>query len=827
MSKKQRGSAISHRSHFFAALPVVSLTGALACLLALDAGSPLHAQKSAPLGTGGTSGTGGVTLTPAPSWTVSHPTCPDGKSICVMTIKIFNDDPNHWIYPVLTTGKGRPDIWMQAWWSVPKAYTDTDKWDFPRRKVYRLYINPTGTGIPPGTGVELTIPLFTQLKEPINANPPADSTPTGGDTYINWWNGAVIQVFVSDTASPPQALVDARNRTTQASVKTDVTGAILPTCVGVSSAVPNSPAPPPCQALGLYSDDSNIPEANPFQLIEYTFGARNDPKDINIGPRYLLDTANVDFDISYVNTAFAPAVVGPYKNNQVGYVGTPITINAFIKAITNPVPPNPPPTGFLEDYSGWPQFRLNGVLLNKLASPLEAFARLSGAAPPPDLTQVPGWPGTWPATIWAPLQTLRANWITYAGSVVANGNDVTFTQGICGALPSPDANPQNFCDTLVAIQKLMIENYKKYRGLFASGQCVGGINAAVKIDDNLLIKHVYGWTPWTEANTGKDGDGCQAAQNLLEDTPGYSKPNPPPNQGSLDYTNYLNVKVAFDKLNYGTQPAKPGFPTQIYNFNPWVQFIHGVPDANPPKYVNTPYAYAYSVDDAMGNVQAEGQGIIIDIGSVLNLENKNPATVPLLVTLGAGNAFGKGIVWTSYAVCDINNKKNINPNFTTFEVNGTNPSTCPVYLWDNKAPPQLYAFKIDATDVKTQLPLISDPAKQIWTPGTASADVNTTKMVQCYSIPNFNALNGWQWSSMTKCCDKASSSGFYAFAQPEPHNAHNTRKYIIQGGDPKPCKDDVIPPAQGGTPEIDARARQCYFPTNPPNAEYCNKGVYP
>jgi hypothetical protein len=65
-----------------------------------------------------------------------------------MTIKIFNNDANHWIYPVLTTGKGPADIWMQAWWSVPNAALPD--YPFIRRKNYRLYINPTGAQRAPG-----------------------------------------------------------------------------------------------------------------------------------------------------------------------------------------------------------------------------------------------------------------------------------------------------------------------------------------------------------------------------------------------------------------------------------------------------------------------------------------------------------------------------------------------------------------------------------------------------------------------------------------------------------------------------------------------------
>ena len=42
-------------------------------------------------------------------------------NVPLMTVKIFNDDPSHWIYPVLTTGKGAQDIWLQAFFKVPAA----------------------------------------------------------------------------------------------------------------------------------------------------------------------------------------------------------------------------------------------------------------------------------------------------------------------------------------------------------------------------------------------------------------------------------------------------------------------------------------------------------------------------------------------------------------------------------------------------------------------------------------------------------------------------------------------------------------------------------
>jgi hypothetical protein len=160
-SSRQSVTATSGCTLFFALATFLALC--------LDAASPVRAQP----------------LLPCPN--------PADTTICTMTIKIFNNDPNHWFFPVLTTGKGPVDIWMQAWFSVTTGQLPSNP--YPRRKNYRLYINPS-TGIPPNTGITLTIPLFTQLQDPINPNPPpCQPEPTCTDTFVDWWNGATIQLY--------------------------------------------------------------------------------------------------------------------------------------------------------------------------------------------------------------------------------------------------------------------------------------------------------------------------------------------------------------------------------------------------------------------------------------------------------------------------------------------------------------------------------------------------------------------------------------------------------------------------------------------------------
>jgi hypothetical protein len=495
--------------------------------------------------------------------------------------------------------------------------------------------------------------------------------------------------------------------------------------------------------------------------------------------------------VSYVNLVFSPAVMGPYKNTQVGYVGSPKTIDAFETALKK----------FQTNFAGWPQFvRTIGetkYTFLKFPSPLEAFARLGGALPPPDLTSVPD-PTKWPDSLWPPLGELRKNWTDYAGKVTGNTDGTyTFSPGKCGALPAPNAPPPtNFCDAIAAVTGLLLANYTNYRSLFGGNQAKCSGTAAV-ISDNLLISHVYGWGPWTESTDGIAGHGCPAAVNLLENTPDYFTPitNDDGSPGK-DYKYYLNVKQAFDHINYGLLPAKE--TGQIYTFNPWVTLIHD------PSYIGAPNAYAYSVDDAVGNIQAEGQGFIVDIGDTVNLGNQKPAGPPIQISLGF--SLNDPIRFTNYAICSTDQIKPINPAFAAFAVSGTLP-TCPVdlnnpkgfpivYLWDNKALTggdprgQLYTFMIAVP--RDQFPFFPNPGvapvpKWIAPPPN---DASTAYPIACTGNYN-NTLPSppSEPSSATWCCDKASSSGIYAFSAPEPHNAHKTKNFIVSTKPAAVCTD--------------------------------------
>jgi hypothetical protein len=788
---------------------------------------------------------------------------PANTTICTMTIKIFNDDPDNYVWPVLETGQAVFDQWMQAWFSVTNADTlptsQTYK-PYPRYHTYRLYINPS-FGLPPHTGVQITLPLYTLLAPQIDVNPQPPCTPGASncpaDTFAEWWSGGNIQLYTSPVPQQPPSLVNALLSKTQIEVFAPPgVGAVLPTCTPIASKIPGPT--PLCEPLRIIRDQAGLQKNDGSQLIEYTLGAKN----ANISPNpiaYWLDTHNVDFDVSYVNVIWAPAVMGVFGNDQVGYTGTDQTTKTFRLG------KNGDGKGGLTNFQtamatmGWPQFyntfpnipagfplfpNLMPQTLLKFPSPLEIFGRLGGVDPPPDLAPLLDstvWKSTAPGQgpigaiqqKWPPIYALYNNWTTYAGTVTPSNppNQTPYyiaTNGVCGAMPStPPTTPiTDWCAAVVNAKAILLQNYAKYVQIF-KGQCSG---LPVTISNQLLMGHLYGWTPWTEAALNADGSssgtGCPATINLLENSPGgycVDLPNPPapappwpkppcptiadpvggPAAGR-DYTAYITVKHGFDLLNDDT------LNNLRYSFNPYVALIHG-----PAPNLGITCAYAYSVDDALGNVQAEGKGFIIDVASVANLENPNPCSEPINITLGYNNPPFSPRFY-KYAVCKITDTvpfdrvKPVIPGFASFIISAQNPSQCPIILWDQidadnrivdndpSGPPKgnMYTFLVNTLGDKASLdaafplfPTASVPpvTTSVWAtippPSYKPPPVypNTTAAIWCKT----NSIIGNLYSSQMWCCTSlltrnpkpTDGTGVFSFRQ-QILSAHSTQQYV-------------------------------------------------
>jgi hypothetical protein len=295
----------------------------------------------------------------------------------------------------------------------------------------------------------------------------------------------------------------------------------------------------------------------------------------------------------------------------------------------------------------------------------------------------------------------------------------------------------------------MLDNYEQYKTFFGPNKPCGD-NTPIELSDQLLVAHVYGWSPFTE-------NGCPSNINLLQDTPGYKE---------NFYEQYAKVKDQYDRLNYGF------LPDQKYVFNPYVSFVHGA------AYMNVKNAYAYSVDDAVGNIQAEGKGIIIDVGSTEHLENKLPASEPITINYGlkTGN-----VVFTRYSVCNDQNWKPTRSFYNSFVINANDPAKCPIFFEDDKNPAQRYTFKVIA-DPSTFVEATA-PAKQIWTPDTA-------KPIACTGN---DAGTPYRPSSHEWCCYLTAKAGIKAFQVLEPLSAHNSKHYFVITDGPKTSPDVVNP----------------------------------
>jgi hypothetical protein len=682
-------------------------------------------------------------------------------------IKIFNDSTQY-LFPVLDTGQNpNPlgDIWMQAIFSMRNSQTPFGggNCSYGENLDFRIYINEL-SGIAPGGSVDVIVPLYSQLTN----NP----DPTLNNQWVDWWRGENIWIYTNSAAKPPRALQEYHDNP----LRKDSTNPYLPGQEPLTSQVGNTPFPSctytppnsgtttPC-VLDFFKDPASLPINGPGQLFEATLGARVQQKVVNDSPPNALDPQNADFDVSYVDVAYMTGAMGPFMNDQVGYVGSPLDWDQFQNGYTDAPPGSMVHEGltqFLKDFPNWPQFLVTYAdgateLMSKLASPSNALARLTGANPPADLSPIPA-SNTWPKITWQPIDTLRTNWTTWAGKPEQSGQ--------CANPPSGAAD---WCKAVTDVKALFEANYQQYLAVFKNGMCPGTpiANTDATFADRLLA-HVYGWTPWIEAVAGT-GAGCSPTANLLQNTPGY-----PDNSYAL----YSAVKLEFDNLEYGKEYAPP----QDVVFNPWVQFLHGA------NYLNIPGVYAYSVDDAVGNIQAEATGYIIDVGSLKNLENQSPAAPPITVALGYDPT--RALNYVTYQRCKNTAPiKKVNPSFPSFVLSANAPQNCPVFLTDNgagKSAPQTYTFTITGpppNEIGTPTNWVTftldqkDAGVPKWSGAGGPATFNTAKVIDCSD----NSPNG---SSKAWCCDLTTKAGVWAYSFPEPANTHNALVHVVDAGNP-------------------------------------------
>jgi len=540
-----------------------------------------------------------------------------------MTVKIHNNSTEFNIYPVLFAGApSTTDTWIQACFKL----TDDQLQDnpYPRASQYRMYVNCCANGengIPPGGSVTVTLPLYSPLAGSLDPKVPGQ--------LIDWWQGGGINLFQGPAGSyVPQAVLHHWAADQNGNQVTPTSNP--PTCDGCN--------------LHFFNSPDSIPNGDPQQLIEYTLGAQPiNPDHQKPGqPARLWVPNNVDYDVSYVNYVYLPAVMEPYGNPLIGYIGSPATINDFKAAIGNWYSS---PLG-----SGWPLYKdgSGDVVSGKIPSALEIF--LNSAAF--DNTDVFD-----PAPAQSlPIMDMRRQW------------DNCVNQ----------AGTDEICPLIRDVTALLRANYDNYQKVGLSDrhtwndvwQCTG---EPVAMTDELLLAHLYGWTPFLEncANNGA---------NQLYETPGYDDP-----EKTVDYQ---TVKDEFDRLQYWVNVLQGKYG----EFDPYVVLVHG------PDYLNAPYAYAYSVDDAVGNMQTDGTGLIIAVGGPGNLPNPDHATPNVNFPFGYSSSYDGGINFTRYGRCTMVPDTPVVSYFTSFAVpegidqTASSIVNCTNSMQDNRG--RLYLFKL-------------------------------------------------------------------------------------------------------------------------------------
>jgi len=311
---------------------------------------------------------------------------------------------------------------------------------------------------------------------------------------------------------------------------------------------------------------------------------------------------------------------------------------------------------------------------------------------------------------------------------------------------------------------LLVANYKNYIAGYSKGLTDWNCDVDLypkpdppTLTEQALLGHLYAWTPFNAH--------CGAKANLLEKTPGYNDPTKTPN--------YEAVKGEFDGLQYWKDVLNGDYgqwqdnsKSNYGQFDPYVALIHG------KDYLNSPYTYAYSVDDAVGNMQTDGTGMIIAVGGPENLPNQDHATPNVNFPYGLSSTYPAPtgtITFTKYGRCTTTPNTDPNPNFLSFPVPegiAKTPSSvinCQISFSDNLN--RHYQFKLKALP-----PFPTNP-----NPTPAERTAANTKFIDCTANTNPQVLNSW-------CVF------IYPYQMIDPNDKRATIVYNVTIGGPPPIK---------------------------------------
>lgn len=397
-----------------------------------------------------------------------------------------------------------------------------------------------------------------------------------------------------------------------------------------------------------------------------------------------IDPTQVDYDVSYVNDLYLPVAIEPAGNPGQGYTGTIQSVESFRNTLIGWLTNDP-------NGKNWPVF----------SNPNGGFSSANPKVPSSNYIWTPGislvdYNDNANSDILK-IQNQQATLWNYCINPVMYPLPASF--------PVPSAAE---CQDINSIYPLFEQSY-----VSAYGQAPSSPSA------NNLLGDVYGFNAVTNNNVRPGITGFFPIDIINADKP------------------------ADDRLEYSYQSygSKENPLPAADTFDPYVQLIHGASENN----LNIPYIYAFPYDDAAGNTQVTGTGLIITVGGSKQLPNPNP-NVPVgpsnaAVMLGAPSK--NGPIWNQYGVCTVkpnqvfaNGKVGQN---ISIPITATYP--CTISMTDNNG--QLYQFTLMKAPSFTQASTANCQSKAsgwcngvtvvstngIATPGPAASDSGSSATV--------------------------------------------------------------------------------------------------
>jgi hypothetical protein len=415
--------------------------------------------------------------------------------------------------------------------------------------------------------------------------------PNKPDQYINWWRA--LRIYVYDD---PGAIKKAYD--------TDTNPA---NAVPISRFAPFAAPVPTCTAcfapLVVYRIQTggdkhgvSLPAVDPSQLLEFTFATVTPfPKPLKI------DYGFVDYDISSVDQVYLSVAMDPVNNPFIGFIGSVLGRDIFSDRLTK----------FRNDFS-WPKYKWPAYVTNQTAIRLPGTFNVMNeiahpGAPPP---LVPAGAAIKALPV---VQKMEKLWDECCGA--------NWPSKPCQK-PSPSSTT---CNKMAQVAELFEKNYDNYKKL---------CRTPVKLDRDKMLARVYGWVPFNSCEPPPNGK----VSNELKDTPGIGPgPTPTPKQKEVEYH---KITDAYVDLQYHSPPD----PKTFGDFNRYTELIHSA------KYLHVG-EYAFSIDDAAGNMLEVGDGVNITVGGAQGLDNINPYDPWRFFLFNVGSPEETGITWKKYRVC--------------------------------------------------------------------------------------------------------------------------------------------------------------------------------